>query len=44
MLHEVISNQRNPLVRTDQSLNARPFALEPFLLACRLILGEVSDL
>src|SRR5262249_38474171 len=32
-----------PLVGADQRLDAGPFSLEAFLLACRFVLGEVLD-
>ena len=44
MLHEVFGNHCEALLRTDQRLDARPFALEPLLLARRLVLGELGDL
>ena len=44
MLHEVLGDQGEALVGADQRLDARPFALEPFLLGLGLVLGEVGDL
>ena len=41
MLYEVLGNQGEPLVGTNQRLDPRPFSFEAFLLARNLILRQV---
>lgn len=44
MPHKVCSDHGKPLLRANQCLNGRPFALNALLLRCRLVLGQFFDL
>ena len=44
MLHQVLGDEREPLVGADERLDARPFALQSVLLGLGDVLGQLGDL